>query len=602
MVLFTYMEKPQSVRKMLFFVLVPLLSISFFAVSPSAHAENQIGQHITIDELLNTPLVKSFLGDKAPPVIRTSCDASVSRDTASCGRSSVTVDPSYNGENLGWTVFHTIQEAVNAVDDNGTVYVAAGTYTENVTLARGVSLLSSDDYIFEDIGAAFGAPKIVAPDCTALTVENTNFSVVAGFEIDGNDSGHLCSDPLVHVPTETTAIFFFDTFEHSNNALGFDDTTLSLSLFIRFFDNAFAVNNAGTTTLQVFFDSYWDSPSGPTVANNPGGHGQAITGVGASTVLFRPYITEYPLSDSGPVFSSTTVDASDIQTLFSNGGTFFSYFEDSFDDVSQIVVDENVTIEIPSAHGTSSVFIPGYPGFIFTPGYSLVNHADENFDATALSAGSLRVNAVSGIPDNKQVITGIQFGIPGIQLDVDDGDPATVNLYVGNSYNNKVLSVYRSESLHDGWTTDGLVDTSCTVSDGMCSFQTTSFSYFVAVGTRQGGGSSVGGSIYSSSAFIQNNTSKSETGQPVDGTSEIQNVTKDLKFGMTDNDVIILQAFLIAQNKGSASLGLKLHGGTNYFGIYTKDALAEWQKAEGIVPSLGYFGPKTREKIKFLNL
>ncbi len=196
MILFTYMEKPQSARKMLFFVLAPLLIVSFFALSPLVHAENQIGEHITINELLNSPLVKSFLGDKAPPVIRTSCDASVSRDTASCGRTSVTVDPSYNGENLGWTVFHTIQEAVNATDDNGSVYVVPGTYTENITLARGISLLSSDDYIFEDIGAAPGAPKIVAPECTALTVENTNFSVVAGFEFDGNDSGHLCSDPL----------------------------------------------------------------------------------------------------------------------------------------------------------------------------------------------------------------------------------------------------------------------------------------------------------------------------------------------------------------------------------------------------------------------
>ncbi len=361
------------------------------------------------------------------------------------------------------------------------------------------------------------------------------------------------------------------------------------------------MNNTATTNLEAFFDSYWDSPSGPTTAKNPGGHGQAITGIGASTVLFRPFITEYPLSDSGPILSSTTVDASDIQSLFSNGGTFFSYFGESFDDVSQIVVDENVTIEIPATHGTSSVFSPGYPGFIFTPGYSLVNHADENFDATAFSADSVRANTVSGIPDNKQVITGIQFGIPGIQLDVDDGDPATVNLYVGNSYNNKVLSVYRSESLHDGWTTDGLVDTSCTVSDGVCSFQTTSFSYFVAVGKKIMQ-SSVGGSIYSRPAMVQNNIDSPQADQPVIGTSEIQKVLKDLKFGMTDSDVKILQAFLITQNKGLNADGLKLHGGTNYFGIYTRDALAEWQKAKGITPSAGYFGSKTRALITLLNL
>lgn len=84
--------------------------------------------------------------------------------------------------------------------------------------------------------------------------------------------------------------------------------------------------------------------------------------------------------------------------------------------------------------------------------------------------------------------------------------------------------------------------------------------------------------------------------------SDIQKITQDLKFGMTNPDVKILQLFLIAQSKGPQAKALAIHGGTNYFGKLTKLALSEWQKANNITPNSGYFGPKTRTKIKDLNL
>jgi len=90
---------------------------------------------------------------------------------------------------------------------------------------------------------------------------------------------------------------------------------------------------------------------------------------------------------------------------------------------------------------------------------------------------------------------------------------------------------------------------------------------------------------------------------PISSTiSEIQKITKDLQFGSNENDVKTLQLFLIAQNKGPAALALKNHVLTNYFGILTKAALIEWQKVYNITPASGYFGLKTREKIKLLNL
>jgi len=70
--------------------------------------------------------------------------------------------------------------------------------------------------------------------------------------------------------------------------------------------------------------------------------------------------------------------------------------------------------------------------------------------------------------------------------------------------------------------------------------------------------------------------------------------SRDLYFGMTGNDVKVLQQYLIQENKGPAARALKVHGATKNFGPLTKAALIEFQKAVGITPASGYFGPITR--------
>ncbi len=80
----------------------------------------------------------------------------------------------------------------------------------------------------------------------------------------------------------------------------------------------------------------------------------------------------------------------------------------------------------------------------------------------------------------------------------------------------------------------------------------------------------------------------------------IKNISADLEFGMTSPNVTVLQQFLIDQNAGPAALALKNHGTTDFFGMLTRAALAEWQKAHGIMPAAGYFGPRTRAVIAAL--
>jgi len=83
-------------------------------------------------------------------------------------------------------------------------------------------------------------------------------------------------------------------------------------------------------------------------------------------------------------------------------------------------------------------------------------------------------------------------------------------------------------------------------------------------------------------------------------TYDIKKITKILKLNSKGQEVKTLQLFLIDQNKGTNAKKLKSHGTTNNFGQLTKQALIEYQKANGLKAD-GIFGPKTREKIKGLN-
>jgi hypothetical protein len=75
---------------------------------------------------------------------------------------------------------------------------------------------------------------------------------------------------------------------------------------------------------------------------------------------------------------------------------------------------------------------------------------------------------------------------------------------------------------------------------------------------------------------------------------QIKEIMIDLGKGSRNNDVAILQNFLISQNKGAAADILARVGATGYFGVLTRAALAEFQAQAGISPALGNFGPITR--------
>ncbi len=75
---------------------------------------------------------------------------------------------------------------------------------------------------------------------------------------------------------------------------------------------------------------------------------------------------------------------------------------------------------------------------------------------------------------------------------------------------------------------------------------------------------------------------------------QVRMIANNLGNGSRENNVKILQQFLISQNKGSAAQALGNVGATAYFGGMTRAALAEFQASVGISPALGNFGAITR--------
>jgi peptidoglycan hydrolase-like protein with peptidoglycan-binding domain len=73
---------------------------------------------------------------------------------------------------------------------------------------------------------------------------------------------------------------------------------------------------------------------------------------------------------------------------------------------------------------------------------------------------------------------------------------------------------------------------------------------------------------------------------------------RDLYLTMSGEDVRQLQELLIRVNTGPAARELARVTATGYFSTYTKNALGEYQLANGIVPYVGYFGVITRTQMK----
>lgn len=76
---------------------------------------------------------------------------------------------------------------------------------------------------------------------------------------------------------------------------------------------------------------------------------------------------------------------------------------------------------------------------------------------------------------------------------------------------------------------------------------------------------------------------------PVDAETLATNLT----IGSRGTNVTLLQQFLVSKDFLEMPVGVSY----GYFGVITKGAVARWQRANGIAPAVGFFGPISRARI-----
>ena len=106
------------------------------------------------------------------------------------------VDTSYNSSTSGWdvTAFATIQSAVTAAVDGDTVQVHAGTYIEQVSINKNITLTGENK-----LTTIIQAPPTMLLDCTSPQLDNspivcvngTTSTTIQGFTVDGLLSASL---------------------------------------------------------------------------------------------------------------------------------------------------------------------------------------------------------------------------------------------------------------------------------------------------------------------------------------------------------------------------------------------------------------------------
>jgi parallel beta-helix repeat protein len=506
-----------------------------------------------------------------------------------------TFDENLTEEGLyfGFNAFVTIQEGIDAVDEGGTINVAAGTYEEAITINKPLTVKGAGSGgTVIDAGAVLPVINIDSSNVTleglkvvngnwgvgvrnASDIENINFkdvvvdsSTASGFVFDGlgkvsnitftdcraDNNGDRGIYFAPQAPSEN--VILTNTSADNNQIMGFNNQGIMTNLTIKggtFNGNVggspkdttegpyygFGISVENTTSVDI---QRITAENNGTEGPAEGGAGIVIKGSSSGVNISEVILTGNkiglwlePKWGSNPVPEDTTITNSKI---------FNNVDYEVKNDIEEIIVDatnnwwgtfssteiaakisDNVSYEpycavadcsliyneiteadsplagantaIPKSTGATATSTPsvtflstatitvtdgGGESTVTIPEGVVITRADgENLDTTQLTSSSVDSASLAGLGTGVVTEGALQWGIENIGLEFD---PAiTINIFVGTDLNGQTLDIVRSTSGSDGWTNDGISPTSCVVSDGLCTFETTRASYFAATNT-----------------------------------------------------------------------------------------------------------------------
>lgn len=154
----------------------------------------------------------------------------------------------------------------------------------------------------------------------------------------------------------------------------------------------------------------------------------------------------------------------------------FALLGDNPSSTISVLALTTTTVAIADGQGTSTVIVPR--------GTTVAKNGEGPFDITLLTSTSVDEGGMSGFASGTVVHGALHWGIP--EMGLLFGTPIQLSLFVGTDLNGQTLTVQRSSSSTEGWTSNGINgvadDTdaaTCIVANGLCSFTATKASYYV---------------------------------------------------------------------------------------------------------------------------
>lgn len=220
---------------------------------------------------------------------------------------------------------------------------------------------------------------------------------------------------------------------------------------------------------ENFFDAtenFWGHLSGPLDTDlNPAGQGDSISG----NVLFSPFYLDAQLTKLETLDFTTF----DMNSLIQNGIFKIPDNEEGEALVQFLTVTQDADFKVPGVNG-EEVTLP--------EGTRIERSDDQEFEWDDLTVSDFSEDSIQGLGADFDPEGALQWGIPNVELEFDK--PITIDIAVSQSLNGKTLKVQRSTSSSGGWTASGIVAPgTCVVIAGICTFQATKASYFVASST-----------------------------------------------------------------------------------------------------------------------
>jgi hypothetical protein len=318
-------------------------------------------------------------------------------------------------------------------------------------------------------GFGISVENTTGVDIQQVTAENNGTEGPAeggaGIVIKGSSSGVNISDVIL---TGNKIGLWLEP-KWGNNPVP-EDTTITNS---KIFDNIdYEVKNDIEEITVDAAKSWWGTFSSAEIAAKI-----------SNNVSYEPYcaVADCSLIYNKVVAADSPLAGTNMAIPTSTGATATS--------TPSVTFLSTATITVTNDGGESVVTIP--EGVVIT-------RADgENLDTTLLSSSSVDSASLAGLGTGVVAEGALQWGIENIGLEFDP--PITISIFVGTDLNGQTLDIVRSTSGSDNWTNEGILQASCVVSDGLCTFETTKASYFAAtsitpppapVSRRRGGTSS----------------------------------------------------------------------------------------------------------------